>query len=308
MKYNCCQQAGVCPKNGICKPFHSPTKPWKRFICECRDGYHGDNCEKPKITSCHGYANGSQKSGEYELVGSDNTAYNAYCHFSRESVWTLVQSYSFANRSLEQFKEPLFIDLPLSENYPTWTGYRLSKSRMRSIEDNSTALLFTCDYEKISHESTRTDYVQIMLDAISNETKKVDVLELRGRSSSISVGEGRAVMGEHNLSHCQMQFRQDTNLTLHVVFEKAKTDPSPTCPCQQDERGRFFGSYHDSLSNCVKEFHRCVQNENSTTQLWVGTLWTATLIDGTHIPSHSASVSAHPKPKPSRCCWWCWWC
>ncbi|CAB4043664.1 Dihydrolipoyllysine-residue acetyltransferase component 3 of pyruvate dehydrogenase complex, partial [Paramuricea clavata] len=134
MKYNCCQQSGICPENKICKPVNSQEQPWKRFTCECPDGYHGDNCDQP-ITSCQGYAKGSRKSGMYKAVDSIvGLLYSVYCHFDSESAWTLVQSYSFANRSLGQFKKSLSNNRPISENALTWSGYRLSKARMESIK------------------------------------------------------------------------------------------------------------------------------------------------------------------------------
>ena len=148
IKYNCCHQSNICPKNKICKPINflkQKQKPWKRFTCECTGGYHGDNCDE-LIRSCGVYLDRRRESGMYQVVDSVNGSYEVYCHFDSDHVaWTLVQSYSFENRSLVQFKKSLSKDIPISENALTWSGYRLSKPRMKSIKNNSIFLQFTCN-------------------------------------------------------------------------------------------------------------------------------------------------------------------
>ena len=265
MKYNCCQQSDLCPKNKICKPLNSPQQPWKRFTCECRDGYHGDNCDKP-IRSCSGYL--GRESGMYKVVDSSNSLYEVYCHFDPNAAWTLVQSYSFANRSLDQIKNPLSNNLPLSENDPTWSGYRLSKSRMKSIKDNSNFLQFTCEYEK-HRLITQSDYVQIPLQDIKKNDQNVDFLEFRGQTSDISIDGGRGRIGEFVLTHCQIWFHQRTNSPLHVHIRgtvSGCTFSSLSCPSDTYD---YFGRYSNSF-DCIKEVHHCIQNDNSTTQLWFG--------------------------------------
>jgi hypothetical protein len=139
MKCNCCQQSSVCPKNKICKPINSlepKQKPW--------------NCDE-LIRSCGGYLDRHRESGMYQVVDSVNGSYEVYCHFDSDHVaCTLAQSYSFENRSFVQFKKSLSKDIPISENALTWSRYRLSKPRMKSIKNNSIFLQFTCDYEKLT--------------------------------------------------------------------------------------------------------------------------------------------------------------
>ena len=89
MKYNCCQQSDLCPENKICKPINSLQQPWKRFTCECPDGYYGGNCDLP-IMSCQGYAHSFAKSGKYKVVDFNETVYEVYCHFDSDGgAWTL---------------------------------------------------------------------------------------------------------------------------------------------------------------------------------------------------------------------------
>ncbi len=273
MKYKCCQQSDLCPNNKICKPFNSQEKSWKRFTCECPDGYHGDNCDKP-ITSCQGYAQGSRKSGKYKIVDSaNNSVYEVYCHFDSDVAWTLVQSYSFANRSLDQIQKPLYDDAPVSENDLTWSGYRLSKPRMKSIKDNSTFLQFTCEHEK-NLAINKSDYLQIPLQQIKQSFENVDVLEFNRYTSRFNIDQGRGKIGRYDLSNCQIRLHQDApNWALVVVFPNFRTDLNPACagnlfPCTNSGWG-FFGGY-SYLSDEGKKFHRCTTNENSTSQLWFG--------------------------------------
>ncbi|CAB3983896.1 PREDICTED: uncharacterized protein LOC107347374 [Paramuricea clavata] len=265
MNYNCCQESGLCPTNATCKPINSPQQPWKRFICECPDGYHGDNCDQP-ITSCQGYANGPRKSGMYKVVDSDlKLVYEVFCYFDSDGAWTLVHSCSFAN-GLDQLKKSLSQDLHVGGNALVWSAYRLKKT-MESIKESSTFLQFTCDYEK-HRDMEQLDYVQIRLGNISH-----DVLELNNdHTSYVTVGEGFGKIERYDLNGCQVKLHQRPNRPLHVHVRhdipdsKCKVSANDSSCTNAD---KYFDCYASS-SECVKKVHRCVQNANSTTQLWFG--------------------------------------
>ncbi len=268
MKYNCCQQSDLCPQNKICKPLNSPQQPWKRFTCECPDGYHGDNCDKP-IRSCSGYL--GRESGMYKVVDSSNSLYEVYCHFDSDVAWTLVQSYSFANSSLDQFNKPLFDDAPVREDDLTWSGYRLSKSRMRSIKYNSNFLQLTCNYEKTRY-ITQSDYVEIPLLDIKKSGQNVDVLLFYGGTNHISVAVRYGKIGGYDLHHCQIWLNLEWNSPLHVHIEITS---SAQCKfhgvnCAGRDKNFFGGYFVTSVDDCRKQVHSCIQNDNSTTQLWFG--------------------------------------
>ena len=218
IKFNCCRQSGICPKNKICVPLNFPEQPWKRFVCKCPDGYHGENCDQP-IRSCEGYANGYRISGMYKVTAFNSTVYEVYCHFDSNFSWTLVHSFSFANASSDQtkFRNPLFKSHPVSEDFLTWSGYRLSKPRMKSIQDNSTFLQFTCEYEK-TRDVTKSDYVQIPFVDIQTLSKFVDVLELKEITDSLTVSEGRGQIGNDDLSQCRINLHQTIYYSLTMGF------------------------------------------------------------------------------------------
>ena len=257
MKYNCCEQSVLCPNNRMCKPFNSLEKSWKHFTCECVDGYRGDNC-KP-IMSCQGYADqGSKISGLYKIVDDDGSVYEVYCHFDSNGTWTLVQSYSVVNGSSDTsftaFRKTLSKDQPVSENALTWSGYRLSRGRIRSIRDNSSFVQFTCNFEKTS-DKKKCDYIQISLG-----DSAIDILTLAGRSSYVTIGEGRGKIGSHDLSNDEVSLHQEGSTTLHVHIKGIYLF-SNLCA--------LFRSFR---SDCefAKTVHGCILNEKSTTQIWFG--------------------------------------
>jgi hypothetical protein len=204
----------------------------------------------------------------HKVMDSEKTVYEVYCHFESEVAWTLVESYSFANRSLDQFKESLSEDRPISENALTWSGYRLSKARMESIKNSSNFLQFTCDYEK-HIDLNQSDFVQLELQNLKTTVggNIVDVLELSGHTSYVVVGNGRGKIGEYDLSSCQIDLYQYAQSQLYVCTISECT--FSVLSCTDNNFYNFFGNYY-SHSACVKKVHRCVQNANSTTQLWFG--------------------------------------
>ena len=266
IKYNCCQQPDLCPKNKVCKPFIAPTKPWKRFTCECRDGYYGKNCDQP-IRSCAGYLNVRQKSGEYIVVDSQSSEFKVYCHFDSDGVWTLVQSYSYENirhgtNKFPNLKTPLSENKPVRENAPVWEAYRLSKSRMESIKNNSTFLQFTCNYEK-PRVMNNSDYLQIFL-----ENNKFDVLEHKQQTWYFAVGRGK--IGRYDISQCEIQLLQYAGSSLHVKFKHINQNHAckfNTDTCYHNKE--FFGRYVH-IAACVDKKPDCVKDANCTTQLWLG--------------------------------------
>ena len=266
IKFNCCQQSGICPKNKMCVPLNFPEQPWKRFACKCPDGYHGDYCDAP-IRSCDGYADGSRIPGMYKVTAYNGTVYEVYCHFNSHASWTLVQSYSFANASSYKstFRKPLFESHPVSENSLTWSGYRLSKPRMKSIQDDSTFLQFTCEYEK-TRDVAKSDYVQIPFLDIKIRWKFVDFLELNESTHYFTVHEGRGQIGNDDLSQCRIRLHQSIRRSL-FMYVKDQTNN-----CNQLSDLLCFYFFTPYYKRC-HDVHRCIQHQNSTTQLWFGTPW-----------------------------------
>lgn len=272
MKYNCCQQSELCPSNRMCRPNSSLQKSWKRFICEQQENNHGNNNSQPiTATSCQGYAKGSRAPGVYKVMGSDLTIYEVYCYFDSHGSWTLVQSYSYesALSGSSEFRTPLSVDNPVSENALAWNGYRLSKQRMKSIEKNSSLLLFTCSYEE-TYDVNKSDHMELLIsDLVQN-----DIVDLSSTSrvawvKRLKVGE-TTIDGRINQCSSAVYQYSTPKTTLHgrSFLYACNTGLDSDVKClANDELFSIFGSWHGNL--CQEYNHKCVQS-GSTTQIWFG--------------------------------------
>ena len=125
---------------------------------ECVMGYRGSSCEP--IKSCRGYNKKSLASGIYKIFDANMNLIHVYCDFDRNSSmsWTLIQSYELIFIK-GVYKHSFFRNYPENENGPSWQKYRLSKSRMKSILQDSSKWRITCDYQ--SSGTVYRDYVRV---------------------------------------------------------------------------------------------------------------------------------------------------
>jgi len=87
-------------------------------------------------------------SGIYNITDQQNITFPVYCDFGSESgvTWTLIQSHSLQNKEVFQRKAFYLHDMPVNQDAPEWNNYRLSMSRMTSIQDVSTHWRATCNF------------------------------------------------------------------------------------------------------------------------------------------------------------------
>lgn len=81
--------------------------------------------------------------GIYDIVDQNNILFSVYCDFVSEPgiAWTLFQSHS----NKVTFRKSFYLhDLPVNQDAPEWNSYRLSMSRMKSIQNVSTPCRATC--------------------------------------------------------------------------------------------------------------------------------------------------------------------
>ena len=158
--FNCCLKSKPCINGGTCLPTLSSSMK-NRFKCQCPDGYTGLQCEH-LIRSCRGYSSGNGIPGKYTVFDANNNTFKVFCHFDRRTsiTWTLVQSYSLANNDLFRSSEvlPLSKDSAQNENNPSLLQYRLSKSRMESIQKDSTKWGHTYHHNEVDHVPVFEDY------------------------------------------------------------------------------------------------------------------------------------------------------
>ncbi|XP_028391314.1 uncharacterized protein LOC114516132 isoform X2 [Dendronephthya gigantea] len=270
---NCCLTSQTCFNDGVCKPsypndiLHSP-----RFTCDCPPGYRGNRCKQP-IKSCRGYVKASghdpPASGNYTIMDHDNKPFQVFCNFVKMSVsdttvsWTLIQSYRFENKT--EFKAPFFNDNPKNAEDPNWESYRLSLSRMKSIQKDSSKWRMTCRFD--TDGLNKTDYMEGLKSQVdiltynASDCMNVEFINVRGYECAVG--------------NCQAFLIQKFNRPFHhdsYRSGKKKCSNSHTGnKCSADNSGNNgednFGRYQDG---CVNPDHRCSKNKVSTTQTWLG--------------------------------------
>lgn len=269
---NCCMTSQPCQNGGTCLP-SSPKRP-KRFRCNCATsyrgprckqcvvGYTGPQCDQP-IKSCRGYFQKSATSGNYKIFSCNMHLIDVYCDFDKNSsmAWTLIQSFKL--RFVHLFKSSFFENKPVYDDNPSWQNYRLSKSKMESIHQDSSKWRITCDYQ--SSGTVYTDYVRV-------SNKKVNILTF----NNISCVEVEYInIRGHHCSNCmalmiqthnKIHFRYIVPLHFESYFAAAMCTFRPTGGLSSKGRSEDNFGFYDSRN----DKHRCSASQNATTQTWFG--------------------------------------
>ena len=225
-----------------------------RYKCICPPGYSGEYCQHGPHKSCRGYVNGSRVSGKYKVLDNNMNPFDVFCHFDSNSTmaWTLIQSFQLQNTS--SFKGLSFLlDHPFNQNRPRWDAYRLSKSRMQSIQADSSNFRLTCKYDVDG--MVYRDYLQ------ATKTQ-VDIMTFD--SASCPVVDEIDVRG-HSCSKCDVFLVQTNVYGIHISIG-CSFRPSGIFGCHGLGEDNF-GWY-----DCINPAHRCSSLPTATTQTWLGGL------------------------------------
>ena len=225
----------------------SSTKSSPRFSCKCVQPYKGLRCEH-SITSCRGYSNGPRISDLYKILDRNGTSFDVFCDFDSDTslTWTLVQSHIQDTQI-----KPLQLNNPISPDTPNWTGYRVHKLRMRSIQADSTKWRFTCQY---NGSTPLTDYVYGAIEDINIlvaivNCAKVEHIRIRN----------------HTCGNCTVHFFQNPNYVLHVDNDAKCQYTIPASQEMTCTNGNYFGYF-----GCTDKDHTCSSSSSATTQTWFG--------------------------------------
>ena len=209
-------------------------------------------CQQP-IRSCRGYINGTRIPGKYTIVDDTMAPFEVFCDFDQNTTmaWTLIQSYRLQYK--RTFTTAFWNDVPVNESSSNWDFYRVSKSRMLSIQQDSSKWRVTCQYD--TDGVVYTDYVQVdnnkvdIFADLNGVCKEVEFIDIRGNKCLISP--------------CTAQFFQtNVNHALHIDASR------PTCGlylADAKSSEDSFGQY-----DTVNSEHRCSSSSISTTQTWFG--------------------------------------
>ena len=250
-------QINLCQNGGTLEPMFPTDHKTPRFKCHCLPGYAGNLCQNI-VKSCHGYNNGGRIPGVYKIFDNNMELFDVYCDFDFNSslTWTLVQSYELQNSSLFK-KQPLTKDFPVNQTTPRWDLYRISKSRMQSIQEDSGKFRVTCNYN--------TDGV-VYRDYLQACKSEIDLLTLDFNGCMLV--ERIDVRGQ-NCRNCTAYIRQKSSSQIHF-------DSHHTHGCQFQPSGSITcgisGEDNFGYYVCVSNSHRCSSSPSATTQIWFGGL------------------------------------
>lgn len=199
---------------------------------------------------------GAQKNGYFSVAGKGGKTLTVYCDFTSEpgSAWTLVMSWSLANKDVPAFKsEPFKQDVPLNEKTPNWVAYRMSKNEMDLIKSGSSHWRSTCSFDKFGVDYT--DYMRgnfkdfdITTYLGQQQCRKVDYINIRG----------------HIGYHSTVTFWQVTNgYLLHTDSSITKCSFNGKQGARHSEDN--FGYYYTT-----NPAFRCTSGPSATTQYWFG--------------------------------------
>ena len=260
-----------CLNGGTCL---SPLPSSKtRFRCQCPDGFEGERCDvcnpgyggphcDQPIRSCRGFGKRSRVAGNYTVLDVKNNTFEVFCDFDRNSymTWTLIQSYSIKNNEVF-YRKSLYSSY--SQTDPSWSRYRLSKSRMESIQQDSTKWRVTCRYE--TDGVLYTDYLRV-----SNEELNILTFENSGKCVRVEYIDVRS----QHCNNCTVYMRQQSNYLVHFFLKEGEGDECEFKPFLEPswvwedgsyKRGYYFGHYFK-----VDSRHRCSSSADATTQTWLG--------------------------------------
>ena len=163
-------------------------------------------------------------------------------------------SWANKNRAWSAFRRnSLRENAPVNENSLIWNMYRLSLTRMRSLQAHSTHWRATCNYP--THGVDFTDYVR-------GNFKDFNIVEYLNDGKPCRKVELVNIRGHMGI-HLTARFWKSTSYLLHIDSSQTGCNFNPTSGSVSSEDN--FG-YHATINHKF----RCTAGDLSTTQWWFG--------------------------------------
>ena len=232
----------------------------RRFQCTCPPGFTGHRCQFP-LRSCKDIMVIHQEAtnGIYNIVDEQNISFPVYCDFGSEPgvAWTLIQSHSLQNNDAFRRKAFFHHDMPINEDAPEWNNYRLSMSRMKSIQGASTHWRATCNFMTIGVDYH--DYWRVSL-------KNLDLILEPAENLFCLFSEFVNVRG-NECANCTVWTAYSSVVSLHMDSWFGQQHGSCKFNGQAGgiENEDNFGFYL-----ATNPSFRCTSSINSTSQFWLG--------------------------------------
>ena len=199
--------------------------------------------------------------GIYNILDQQNISFPVYCDFGSEpnAAWTLIQSHSFQNNGNFKGKAFYLHDMSINLDAPEWNSYRLSKSRMKSIQDVSTHWRATCNFptDGVDYQ----DYWRVSLESLDLSVQPATV-------DFCLFSEVVNVRG-NECTNCTVLVGYSSTYSLHCNswFNSQKGF---------DFDGRSGGVYdEDNFGDytATNPAFRYTSSVSSTSHFWLGSFW-----------------------------------
>ncbi|XP_067026503.1 uncharacterized protein [Acropora muricata] len=193
----------------------------------------------------------------YNSKQRSKSFYQTFCDLTSENgfVWTLLESFSLANR--KDFQSRAFLqDYPVSQNSFKWNKFRLSLPIMNLTLSHSTHFRATCNFN--TDGLVTTDYLRAkttdfnFLLPIQDPCVKMEYMNIRG----------------YDCYNCTARFYQ--NIDEHIHCDSYNVGTCQFTSARNDAVKLHGGEDNFGYYGTINPSHRCTSNDNATTQWWFG--------------------------------------
>ena len=250
---NGCCRTNPCLNGGTCTEHCDDVT--LKFNCSCVAGFTGKVCERKPSCSSYYAADSAVTNGVYGINNpNSNELFKVYCDFTSESnfVWTLIES--FKKSILKGFNYDFYTDKPIRSNDPqSFSAHRLSLSAMTYLLSDTTHIRATCEF---NNGFSYTDYLR-------GKLTEFELITSGGRCTLFEYINIRGI----NCTDCKAKYWGKAGEHGHIASTVSASCTCPNCVkwtdnIKSEDSFGFYGSANPD--------HRCVQNNDTTTQWWLG--------------------------------------
>lgn len=248
---NGCCKTNPCLNGGTCSE-HCDNITVK-FSCSCVAGFTGKVCEARSSCATFFALDNSVQNGVYEM-SDGSQVFKVYCDFTSEPsfIWTLVESFELIKRSA--FRYDFLTDIPIRADDPQFSEHRLPLSARTHLLIDATHIRATCEFNK---GFNYTDYLR----------GKLTEIELVRQGGRCTLFERINIRG-NECRDCKALYFGKSGEHNHIASAEGQE-----CPCSSNcvtWTGSVGSEDSFGLFAARNPDHRCVRNDQATTQWWLG--------------------------------------
>jgi len=187
-------------------------------------------------------------------MSDGSQVFKVYCDFTSEPsfIWTLVESFELITRSA--FRYDFLTDIPIRADDPQFSEHRLPLSARTHLLIDATHIRATCEFNK---GFNYTDYLR----------GKLTEIELVRQGGRCTLFERINIRG-NECRDCKALYFGKSDEHNHIASAEGQE-----CPCSSNcvtWTGSVGSEDSFGLFAARNPDHRCVRNDQATTQWWLG--------------------------------------